>query len=106
VINAENAAEAAKKKDGQFLKALIDKQDGGFKQKVKDADVDVFDPLARLAIEKAAKDKTLPPFMEKHASQINELRGLSGQQKKQKMDDLTYQLIRERPFLEAIQNAN
>lgn len=105
-INAEDQAEAAKKKNGEFLKSIVEKQDDTFKQQLKEADAEIFDPLARLAIEKAAKDKTIPPFMEKHAAQINELRGLSDQQRKQKMDDLTWQLMRERDFIEAMQNAN
>jgi len=102
-IHAEDPAEAAKKKNGEFFKAIVDKQDQEFRQKVKDLHDEILDPLARLAIEEAAKGDT-PPCMAKHATAINQLHGLSNQpiERKRKVDEIVWQLLRERDFYSAI----
>lgn len=99
-------AERANVDGGEFLKGLIAKQSSDFRKQVAEADSDVYVPLAKLALEEVlSSKKPLPHFMSKYTSEVQNLRNLTGQERKNKFDSISTRLISDVDFIEAIKNS-
>ncbi|HSW72245.1 MAG TPA: hypothetical protein VLG44_02410, partial [Chlamydiales bacterium] len=104
IDTSHERARADNQDGGEFFKKIIERQPQSFKEKVETGDAEIFVELPKLALEEALTS-SLPHFMEKYRNDIELLRHLNGQERKNKFDAISTELMKDVDCISAMQNA-